>query len=108
MSPPADGTSARRHGFDGDARRQQPHAGHLLREAVAGSRVDARHVGARSSHVEADDLRDAHPPRCIGRADGSASRSAEQHVLGSDFISGLQATGTRHDEHVRGNEADGI
>ncbi len=70
--------------------------------------VDAGDIRAGAAHVEGDDLRDAETPRRIGRADGAAGRTAEEHVLRANVFGRLQTAGAGHDLHVRGDAADAI
>ena len=94
--PRADGPATGCDGLNRHARCEQVHAFNVLRELVAWSSVDARHVRARAAHIEGDDALVPEAPRRIRRADGTTSGSAEQHVLGFDGICGLETTSTRH------------
>jgi len=108
MRPAANRAATGGDGFDVHGRREELHAGDILREAIAGTTGDAGHVGAGAAHVERDDLIKAEASREIGRADGSTGRSAEQHVLWADVVGGFEASGARHDLHRGRDAADGI
>ena len=96
-----DRAATRRHCMDQHHRRTHAHAGDLGLECALVIAVEMRDVGRGTSHVEADEVREASLASGLRHADHPRRRSRQNRVLALKQFRRGQSAG-RHHEHQPG------